>query len=272
MKIFFNSSFPRSGSTLLQNILAQNPNFYVTPTSGVLELLHGAQVNFTSAQEFKAQDFSAMSKAFKGFCYGALNGYFKSLTNKPYVLDKSRGWGIHFNFLNSFYNNPKIVCMVRDLRSILASYEKLERSNSLLHNKEINHSNLINTTTIKRINFRLNNPPIGLALNRLQEIILQKIDQNILFIKYENLCKKPSDILNQIYNFFEIENYKEHDLSNILQVTKEDDKIYGFESLHDIKSQLTISSINPEEILGKEACREIFATFKWYFDYFDYKE
>ena len=38
-KIFFQSSLPRAGSTLLQNILGQNPNFYVTPTSGVLELL-----------------------------------------------------------------------------------------------------------------------------------------------------------------------------------------------------------------------------------------
>ena len=37
-QIFFQSSLPRAGSTLLQNILGQNPEFYVTPTSGVLEL------------------------------------------------------------------------------------------------------------------------------------------------------------------------------------------------------------------------------------------
>ena len=34
-KVFFQSSLPRAGSTLLQNILGQNPEFYVTPTSGV---------------------------------------------------------------------------------------------------------------------------------------------------------------------------------------------------------------------------------------------
>ena len=32
-KIFFNSSLPRSGSTLLQNILAQNPRFHCSATS-----------------------------------------------------------------------------------------------------------------------------------------------------------------------------------------------------------------------------------------------
>jgi hypothetical protein len=36
-KIFYQSSMPRAGSMLLQNILAQNPDFYVIPTSGLLE-------------------------------------------------------------------------------------------------------------------------------------------------------------------------------------------------------------------------------------------
>ena len=47
-KIFFQSSLPRSGSTLLQNILAQNPDFYATPTSGVLELLYAARANYSA--------------------------------------------------------------------------------------------------------------------------------------------------------------------------------------------------------------------------------
>ena len=60
--IFFQSSMPRSGSTLLQNIIGQNPDFYVTPTSGVLELLYAARVNYTNSPEFKAQDRELMDK------------------------------------------------------------------------------------------------------------------------------------------------------------------------------------------------------------------
>ena len=44
-KIFFQSSLPRAGSTILQNILAQNPEIYATPTSGVLELVYAARAN-----------------------------------------------------------------------------------------------------------------------------------------------------------------------------------------------------------------------------------
>ena len=61
-KIFYQSSLPRAGSTLLQNILAQNPDIYATPTSGVLELIFGARANYTNSAEFKAQDAETMKK------------------------------------------------------------------------------------------------------------------------------------------------------------------------------------------------------------------
>jgi len=123
-KIFFQSSLPRSGSTLLQNIMGQNPDFYVTPTSGVLELLYAARGNYSSSPEFKAQDQEDMKEGFISFCRGGLEGFYKGITDKKYVIDKSRGWGIHYGFLNSFYPDPKIVCMIRDPRAIMSSMEK----------------------------------------------------------------------------------------------------------------------------------------------------
>ena len=77
-KIFFQSSLPRSGSTLFQNIVGQRPDFYVTPTSGVLELLYGARHNFTTSPEFRAQNHDEMSQGFKGFCRGGLEGFLRN--------------------------------------------------------------------------------------------------------------------------------------------------------------------------------------------------
>src|SRR4029434_9657754 len=74
-RIIFNSSMPRSGSTLLQNILAQNPRFYCSPTSPLLELLVNARSHLTTLAEFMAQDQRLMRDAFLGFCHGALRGY-----------------------------------------------------------------------------------------------------------------------------------------------------------------------------------------------------
>ncbi len=110
---------PRSGSTLLQNIFAQNPDFYATPTSGVLELVFAARGNYTNSPEFNAQDSELMKKGFLAFCQKGMQGYYEAITDKKYVIDKSRGWGIHYDFLNTIYPQPKIVCMVRNLSNIV---------------------------------------------------------------------------------------------------------------------------------------------------------
>ena len=123
-KVFFQSSLPRSGSTILQNILAQNPDIYATPTSGVLELIFAARANYTNSAEFKAQDAELMQKGFIGFCKEGMRGYYEGITDRKYIIDKSRGWGIHYDFLKFIRNEePKIICMVRDLRDIFASME-----------------------------------------------------------------------------------------------------------------------------------------------------
>ena len=150
-QIFFQSSMPRSGSTMFQNIIGQNPEFYVTPTSGVLELVFAARGNYSTSPEFKAQDSQLMQKAFSSFCKGGLDGYFEALTDRPYVMDKSRGWGVYKPFLDSFYPNAKVVCMVRDLRSVVASYEKIYRKNQHKADPIRDDSSGRGTTVHKRV-------------------------------------------------------------------------------------------------------------------------
>jgi sulfotransferase len=269
--IFFNSSLPRSGSTLLQNILGQNSNFYVTPTSGVLELLYGAQLNFSKSVEFKAQDFNTVSTGFKNFCKAGLEGYFRAITNKKYVIDKSRGWAINYNFLNSFYPDPKIICLVRDLRSILASMEKIERENSILNPDNKNYLELKGTTTIKRVEQNLSKPPIGLSINRIFDIINQPFRDKILFIKFEDLTSNPKNTLKNIYNFLKIENF-EHNFSLVDQITFEDDEVFGIRNLHTIKKEVLPIANYYNEILGESLSNTVYNNFRWYFDFFNYEQ
>jgi len=100
-KVMYNSSMPRAGSTLIQNILGQNPDFYVTPTSGLFEMLNNSRGVYTNGQEFKAQDEKLMEEAWRGYCKGAVYGYFNAITERPYVIDKCRGWGMERTSLTS---------------------------------------------------------------------------------------------------------------------------------------------------------------------------
>lgn len=268
-QIFFQSSMPRSGSTLLQNIIAQRPDFYVTPTSGALELLFGSRKNFTESPEFKAQDSVLMEKAFNSYCYNGLNGYFSAITDKQYVMDKSRGWGIHYDFLNSFYPNPKIVCVVRDLRDIFASMEKKFRANQTKADPIVDWLTGRGTTTPKRVDAWLASPPVGLAVERLSEILRQGLDKHMHFVKYEDLTMHPQQTMTLLYDYLGIPGYR-HDFDNVEQVTQEDDVVYGQYGDHTIRRQVLPKKSDADRILGKDVTKWILDNFMWYFQRFGY--
>ena len=268
-KIFFQSSLPRAGSTLLQNILGQNPDFYVTPTSGVLELMYGARGNFTNDPTFKTQDPELMKKAWAGFCNAGMHGYFNELTDRLYIVDKSRGWGINYGFLNSFYPNPKIVCVVRDLRSIYCSMEKKFRENQHKDSGIVNWKDLKGTTTRKRVETWAQGHPVGIAVERLEQILREGIGEKMLFIRYEDLAKYPQDTLDAIYEFYEVPNYI-HDFDNIEQITQEDDNVYGIYGDHIIRKKLFIIPEDYEKILGPDVSEGIKKTYPWFYSTFKY--
>lgn len=269
-QIFFQSSLPRAGSTLLQNVMGQNPDFYVTPTSGVLELLYGARANYTNSPEFKAQDSELMKAGFLHFCRYGIEGFFSGVTDKPYVLDKSRGWGIHYDFLNSFYYEPKIICMVRDIRGILASMEKNFRKSQHMDSGIVNHAEMTGTTTEKRIDTWLRTQPVGMAIERLGEIFKQGINKKMLFVRFEDLTENPEREIKRIYEYLNLPYYTGHDFNNVQQITKEDDSIYGIYGDHTIKPEIKPLKKDYEEILGKDACNWIKNNFKWFYDEFGY--
>jgi sulfotransferase len=254
-KIFFQSSLPRAGSTLFQNIIAQNPDFYATPTSGALELVFGARISFSSSPEFKAQDTEQMRKAFLAFGRGGLESYYRSLTDKPFVMDKSRGWGVHYDLLSLIFDEePKIICMVRDLRQILASMEKKFRQNPEQYRASENHQNNTGNTTIKRALSALQGPPIGLALDRLAEIRQRAWNEKMLFIRYEDLTAQPKLTMEKAYAYLGLK-YFEHDFEHVAQITQEDDQIHGIPGLHLIRPKVQRLSDDYMAVLGVDTIR-----------------
>lgn len=269
-QIFYQSSLPRAGSTLLQNILAQNPDIYATPTSGVLELIFAARGNYTDSPEFKAQDAEVMKTAFQAFCKEGMDAYYSAITDKKYVVDKSRGWGIHYDFLKFVRGEkPKIICMVRDLRDVFASMENNYRKNPDKADSILNWSTMQGTTVPKRIDIWAQNPPVGMAIERLSEVFRTGLDKHILFVRFEDLCLYPENIMKTIYEYLSIPHY-DHDFDNIQQVTKEDDEVYGSFGDHTIRTKLEMLPSKANDLLGKDVTDWIFENYRWFYDIFKY--
>jgi len=269
-QLFFQSSLPRSGSTILQNILAQNSDIYATPTSGVLELIFAARQNYTESAEFKAQNKSLMQTSFLNFCNKGLKGYYDAITDKKYVIDKSRGWGIHYDFLKTvLFDEPKIICMVRDLRDVFASMENNFRKNPEEAKSIVNWAEMRGNTVPKRVDIWVQSPPVGLAIERLQEIIRLGNDKRMLFVKYEDLCLHPETEMTRIYEYLKIPYYK-HDFNNVEQTTKEDDSVYGAFGDHVIRNEVKLLPSKAKHLLGKDVCDWLYNNYKWFYDYFKY--
>lgn len=271
-QIFYQSSLPRSGSTLLQNILAQNPDIYATPTSGVLELIFAARGNYTNSAEFKAQDAELMKNGYQSFCKEGMNAFYNAITDKKYVIDKSRGWGIHYDFLKFIRNEePKIICMVRDLRDIFASMESNFRKHPEKQSDILDWSKGQGTTVPKRIDIWAQNPPVGLAIERLSEMFRTGIAEKVLFVKFEDLCLYPDTEMMRIYRYLDIPHFQ-HDFDNIEQVTKEDDEIYGAFGDHVIRTKLEPVTSKAKSLLGKDVTDWIWTNYEWFFKQFRYSK
>jgi sulfotransferase len=275
-KIIFNSSMPRSGSTLMQNILGNNPEIYATPTSPVSEYLLNLRNTYTKSQAVKALDSNEMKRAFLTFCRYGLHGYFDSLTDREYIIDKSRSWLVNKNYLSAFYPNPKVICMVRDLRDIIASMEKNYRKHPdkfVFLDKCDSKLGIEPYTLPERITKWLGSDgkPVGITLNNLKEAITLGNQKNVLFIRFEDLCLHPEPVMKKVHEYLEIE-YFNYDFNNINQVTHEDDKFHGIFGDHKIKNKIEPVNSSSKEILGEEICEIIFEKNKWYFDLFKYEK
>ena len=269
--IFFNSSMPRSMSTLFQCILNQNPTITATPTDPVLEYLYGARINYTNTPEVKAIDPDLALKTWKGFCLGGLNGYAEAYSDRPNVCIKTRGGTIHYRWFESFMPyKPKMICMVRNLKSIISSMEKIHRKNPEKHQPIQNHANMTGTTTPKRVDSWISSPPVGLALERLQQSFLEGINKEVLYVRAEDLTSNPNKEMEKVYNYLNLPVFR-HDFENVEQSIKEDDSVYGLTpDLHTIKNVVSPVAPDYNDILGKDVCKWIDSTFAWYQKPFGY--
>lgn len=268
-KVFYNSSLPRSGSTLLQNIMMQNPDIYSTPTSGVIEFLLQARIIYSTSDTFKAQDPEEMKKGFNGFCKAGLYGFFNAITDRPYVIDKSRAWLGNYSFTDWFESDPKVIVMVRDLRCIFSSMEKNYRKNPHIDPLIVNGKELKNMSTVSRIDHFSVSPPVGPSLEWLFEAIHQGHDKNILFIKFEDFTTNPEKEIKRVYDYLELP-YYQHDFENVEQLTHENDVIHGIFGDHKIQSKVRPVPEDYITILGKEQSDRLYSHYNWFFKRFNY--
>ena len=255
-RVVFNSSFPRAGSTLLQNILAQNPRFHCSATSGAMNLLLAARAQFSTAPMFKAQDRQVMRAAFLRFCRRGLEGFYEGMTDRPVCVDKHRAWFHYYDWLSAFYPDPKIVVCVRDLRAVLSSMEKLFRKNRHLHDPADSEERMNMTTVTNRTAHWLNTNPVGLTVLRLMEATQTGTIRHFHVVRFEDLCADPRATLRAIYDYLGEPQF-DHDFDHVAQSTREDDSQFVFYGEHTIREKVEPVRPDYDQVLGRELADKV---------------
>lgn len=239
--IYLVAGLPRSGSTLLMNILGQNPRFYVTPTSGIVNTLVNVRDDWDQNKVFCAMGRRQSEVIKRNVLDGILQSYFQH-TDKSVCFDKNRLWPEYLEMAAAILGGRekvKVVITVRDLRDVLASFEKAFRRTSALSQIPLEREDHLKAkTALGRMEYFLgNNENVGRAYNTLRDAVTRGWQDCMHFVEYDQLTQNPKAVLEGIYDFLGEAEFA-HDFENVQQVTFEDDFVYGYKDLHTIRQQV----------------------------------
>ena len=241
----FISGLPRSGSTLLSGILKQNPEFYADIASPVEALTANSIDVMTSADN----NLTITEDQRKNLMYGLFDGYYRHI-DKSIIFDSCRDWTKKTNFLKALFPHTKILCTVRDIVSILNSFEIIASKNSFY----ISTLNRYNKNVFVHCDYMMNKTDgiIADSWTKLREGCAMNPEM-IMLIDYENLCKTPEKTMRKVYDFLE-RPYYSHDFENVEYSNENFDKFCNLKDLHTVKRKVEYNPprcILPPEIVQK---------------------
>lgn len=254
-KFNFLSGLPRSGSTLLSSILNQNPELYSGPNSPMCGMMFNLERSILASEQYRAFPKPEVMPA--TIC-GVMDSYYSD-REENIILDKSREWSIQEHFgvlLRNLPYDPKVILTVRDIKDILASFVYMVNQNP-------QSPSFIDQEIQARQEFNFYRPiddircdhlmrPKGLIDNGLYGIAYAMLEENRDYfhvVEYEDIVGNTQETIDKIYEFLGLESF-DHDLSDIVNIAPEDDRVYGLQGMHDVRSSISPRKLPTEEILS----------------------
>jgi len=183
--VFF-AGFPRSGTTLMEQVLKAHPNLVTTgelsPLSAVIREVRGSAGGYPlGLDDLSADDLTRLRQYFRDFCRDTLG----ELHNRQ-LIDKLPLNIVHLGFAKLLFPQAKIVIALRDPRDACLScfMQKFEINNAM--------ANFLDLRTT------------GMAYKAVMELWLHyrnKLDDSYLEYRYENLVEDFDNTVSQVLDF-----------------------------------------------------------------------
>lgn len=241
------SGLPRSGSTVLASMLNQHPDIHTTTTSPVADLFVIIQENWpVISQAVVDPDARQYANIITSMIDGA-----HAHIDRPVIIDKNRLWPRYSELLHyALDEKPKIICTVRKIPDILASYILLLEKNP---GHQFVDSDLIQMNLPLTLKNRCRilwekytfHPYTSLKIG------LKSNHADMLFVDYEDITTNPQLTIDNICDFLSIDRFNV--ATTDLKPMRENDEYHGgLKGLHDVRPELKKTSPTPEKVIGHD--------------------
>ena len=254
---FFMAGLPRSGSTLLSAILNQNPDIYCGAQTDfprmMLSIYHETQRSESFISGDNPEGYVNIMRKIPDNFYANID--------KKIIIDKNRTWGTidNIKLLDLLSDNVKIICPVRPILEILASFQRLAQKNpDNFMDKRIKNipSGYYRSKDDARADLLMADEE-GIQHNifSLASALTPEHAEKFHFVVYSDLINRPQETVGAIYDFLEIDRFP-HKYKNLQwKEMPNESNVFGIKGMHSVRSSLESSqtdiSILSEYVKGK---------------------
>ena len=257
---FFLSGLQRSGATLLSSILNQNPDIWVSPASPLFRMMVSETSIYDSAENVDYERNDGIARVIAKTPHA-----FYADKEAKYIIDKNLNWQTPngLSLIKTYMTEkPKIICPVRSIPEILASFESIITSVKGNENNSIDAAVLHETVPIgsladRRAEWLMRyDKDIHICLNGMKLALNPDLREMFLFVEYDDLISDTETQIKRIYEFLDIPEF-EHEYQNIVDPTdiSEESPITGIKHLHKVRPKIEKKSLNPEKALSEDTIR-----------------
>lgn len=262
-RFYYMAGLPRAGSTLLCSLLNQNPKFYATPSSPTPGVMLSAIQGFTGNELFYAYE---RPDAAKNVVSKLMPNFYEDIEAEV-IIEKNRSWTNNIEILKWYVDpEPKIICPVRGIDEILASFLAMIHRNPLKPTDDtlnfIDQALVMKgqklTDTNRCMHLISDAGVLGQAYVGLKDAF-ENHRKNIHFVEYNDLVANPALELARIYDFIGEPTYQ-HTFDDISNATQEaDGSNYGLADMHEVRSVVEHrpDRVKPEDIVPEEILKSI---------------
>lgn len=259
---------PRSGSTLLCNILNQNPRFQASSTSCVAQTVRTLSNVWSTSPEIKSDlisDKDATEQRMARSARALVEAWYEDAS--PVVFDKGRGWNHSAMALNHVFPGAHLFVCVRDLRDIFASIEKQHAKNPMLDDA----ANPSELTTYGRAD-RMFSPQgmIGQQVSGIEDLLRRKLPF-VHVIQFETLVANPKLVMDSIYTSLGEDGFT-HDFTNVENTATDADGLYLGKFPHEGSGEVKPPLGSWQDHVAPDIASQIMQRFAGYNQAFGYQQ